>query len=67
MSEQVLLSDTAIAVCKANYGKIGSGCGRCPIQAQCCSGPTGRLTDDAMNAWRNRVNEAAETATRAAA
>lgn len=53
------ITDKASAVCAANYGKQGSGCGRCPIQAACHS-PVKPLTQATLDAWRQRVAAAAE-------
>jgi len=53
------ITDKASAVCAQHYGKQGSGCGRCPIQAACHS-PVKPLTQQTLDAWRQRVADAAE-------
>ncbi len=49
----------ADAVCAKHYGKLGSGCGKCPIQQACHSNCT-PLTWETLNAWRQRCADAAE-------
>jgi hypothetical protein len=52
------ISDTAIGICDANRGKNYSGCGRCPIHAECTTGCAGG--EESMTAWQQKVNDAAE-------
>ena len=59
------LSDAALQLCAARYDS-GRGCGRCPIHHACTSA-TIPLTEDTLDAWRARVNAAAEAATQPAA
>lgn len=53
------LTTKAQAVCAQHYGKLGSGCGKCPIQSACHS-PVNPLTQQTLAAWRQRVADAAE-------
>jgi hypothetical protein len=58
------LSDAVIAVCEKHYGKMGSGCGRCPILTECTGGM--QWSDEGLREWRERCNEAALRAGEAA-
>lgn len=52
------LSPGALAICASHFGRLGSGCGRCPIHAE-CSAPVQPLTAEALSAYRLRLNNAA--------
>lgn len=56
------LSSKAIAVCTEHYGNAGNGCGKCPISVEChgSKGHTGRLSEQSLREWKERVNDAAE-------
>jgi hypothetical protein len=51
------LSAEALATCARNYGKLGSGCGRCPIQSV-CHAPIAYLSVETLDAWRTNINDA---------
>ncbi len=53
------LSPQVLAICAQHFGRLGSGCGRCPIHAE-CSTPVQPLTRETLAAHRQRVNDAAE-------
>lgn len=53
------LSHQALAVCADHWRPRGASCGRCPIHAACTS-PAQPLTEATLDAWRGRVNAAAE-------
>ena len=55
------LSPAAVALCRENFGRLGAGCGRCPMHTE-CSTPVQPLTADTLSTWRGRVNSAAECA-----
>ena len=57
MSEE--LSQAALAACREHFGRLGSGCGRCPIHTECCT-PVQPLTRETLSAYRQRLNAAAE-------
>lgn len=52
----------AIALCDAHRGKAYSGCGKCPINAECTSGC--RPGWDGLREWQEKVNAAAKKHTR---
>lgn len=53
------LSPAALATCRAHFGRLGSGCGRCPIHTE-CRAPVQPMTEETLAAYRQRLNEAAE-------
>jgi hypothetical protein len=57
-------SDAVIAVCEKHYARMGSGCGRCPIHAECTSDM--QWSDEGLREWRGRCNAAALRALEAA-
>lgn len=52
------LSPEALAICAAHWGRLGSGCGQCPIRRECQT-PVQPLTAETLAAWRGRLNAAA--------
>lgn len=54
------LSRKVTDLCAAHYGKLGSGCGKCPIHRECISGC--RPGGEGLREWRERCNAAAEAA-----
>ncbi len=52
------LSQAAITVCEQNYGQIGSGCNRCPINKECIDGRV-RINEESLKDWRWRIDLAA--------
>lgn len=59
---RVELTPKVLAVCAEHYGNCGTGCGKCPVRVEChgAKGLTGRLTDDSLRDWQQRLNDAAE-------
>lgn len=55
------LSAEALALCARNYGKVGSGCGRCPIQSA-CHAPIAYLSAETLDTWRTNINAAVSKA-----
>ncbi len=53
------LSPAAVALCRENFGRLGAGCGRCPMHTE-CSTPVQPLTQETLGAYRQRVNDAAD-------
>jgi len=51
----IQLSAEAIQLCEKNYGKVGSGCGKCPINSECTRGTNG-WSIDALNDHTEKVN-----------
>lgn len=53
------LSPEALAICAAHWGRLGSGCGQCPIRRECQT-PVQPLTVETLAARVARVNAAAQ-------
>jgi len=58
MSDETKLVDAVRIVCRAHYDERRD-CAECPIRRVCHSGPTGVMSADPLQQWRERMNAAA--------
>lgn len=60
MTDKTPIRGDVRTICARYFDGHAAGCSRCPIKSECHSSPTMNVTYESMEAWRSRLNAAAQ-------